>query len=420
MLKGPIALGTIRTSFALALRLFIQASTLLLVARMLGPEEFGAFAGVAALALILGAFSTFGMHLVLLGEVAKEPGRREKILPYAIPCTLLCGSLLLGIYLLISVYLLNDTGISIFVFLLIGITEMYLQPLFALMTTEQHALGRVARAQLLQLLPMVVRFIVAIIIYSQFFLHPLDAYALGYLMASVVSLVCGVCLLPSRWPSWHSWRLPYRQEYAGAFGYAVIGITRTGMAELDKTLALKLLPVGFAGVYVAASRIIGAITLPVTAMMLSALPRLFRADSDSQNTANLLGWIYIAALGYSLLLAAALWLFAPIFALIFGEQYWDIVEMIRWLCLAIPGMALRLVVGNALMALGKPWVRVGFEMVGLAILVIAGIILVDWLGPTGLPLAVACAEWTMAILGSAILVCIRLNDWNQKSKSKGY
>jgi len=51
--KGPIARGTVRTSVVLGLRLVVQAGTLLIVARMLGPGAFGVFAGVAALAVLL-------------------------------------------------------------------------------------------------------------------------------------------------------------------------------------------------------------------------------------------------------------------------------------------------------------------------------------------------------------------------------
>ena len=80
MLKGPVALGTIRTSFVLALRLFIQAGTLLLVARMLGPKEFGAFAGISSLAVLLGALSTFGTNMVLFGEISKESTKRNQVL----------------------------------------------------------------------------------------------------------------------------------------------------------------------------------------------------------------------------------------------------------------------------------------------------------------------------------------------------
>ena len=98
---GPIAKSTIQTSFVLGLRLLIQAGTLLLVARMLGPNEFGIFAGVAALAVLIGTFSTFGTHLVLLGEMSKDPHQREHILSYAVPTTLIGGSLLFVLYLCI-------------------------------------------------------------------------------------------------------------------------------------------------------------------------------------------------------------------------------------------------------------------------------------------------------------------------------
>lgn len=83
--RGPIARATIQTSFVLGLRLLVQAGTLLLVARMLEPFEFGAFAGIVALAVLLGTFSTFGTHLVLLGEMSKDPYQREHILSYASP-----------------------------------------------------------------------------------------------------------------------------------------------------------------------------------------------------------------------------------------------------------------------------------------------------------------------------------------------
>ncbi|MDE2179214.1 MAG: oligosaccharide flippase family protein, partial [Xanthomonadaceae bacterium] len=101
-MKGPIARATLRTSAVLGVRLFVQAGTLLLVARMLGPHDFGAFAGVAALAVMLGTLSTFGTHIVLLAEVSRDPQRRAGVLPFALSTTLICGSLLFALYLLLA------------------------------------------------------------------------------------------------------------------------------------------------------------------------------------------------------------------------------------------------------------------------------------------------------------------------------
>lgn len=407
MLQGQIAKATVRTSFVLGLRLVVQAGTLLLVTRLLGPGQFGAFAGIASLAIMLGTLSTFGTHLVLLGEMSQSPQRREKVLLYAIPITLLCGALLLGVYGLICLFLLEVKDFPLHLLLFIGGTELLLQPLFGLMTTEHHALGRVAHAQLLQMLPMALRLLVAGLVFVLQVSQPLTAYTVGYVMASVLALAYGAHALPEHWPAWHEWRLPCRDEYKNALGYVAINITKAGPAELDKTLALQLLPHGAAGVYAAGARVVGAITLPVTAMTLSALPRLFR-DGHKASGRHLVVWMYGIALAYSVFLAGALWFVAPVFNLVFGMQYRGIGDVIRLLCLAIPGMALRLVAGNVLMALGNPWMRVEFEVAGLTILVFASVVLVGHHRASGMPLALACAEWSMAVIGAWLVTRVKM------------
>lgn len=402
-MKGPIARSTIRTSLVLGLRLVVQASTLLIVARMLGAQQFGVFAGIAALAVLLGTLSTCGTHLVLLGEVSKEPQQRGAVLVYALPCTLLCGTLLLVIYQLVCIGPLGVRSIPAGGLLLIGITEMLLQPLLTLMVGEHHALGRVARSQLLQLLPMVLRLIAAGLIFLLQPAQPLSTYAVGYLLASILALSYGAMTLPAAWPALRTWRIPNRSEYVQAIGYAASNITRAGPAELDKTLALHLLPHGAAGVYAAGARVIGGIFLPVTAMTLAALPRLFR-DAGSLSGDRLLAWMLGSAVVYSLCLATLLWLIAPVFSHVFGVGYEGVGEVIRLLCLAIPALALRLVVGNGLIAMGKPWLRAGFEVAGIIMLFITAILLTSRFDAVGMPLALVCAEWVMAITGIMLIL----------------
>lgn len=408
MMRGPIARATVRTSVVLGLRLLVQAATLLLVARLLGPHQFGAFAGVAALAVMLGTLATFGTHLVLLGEVSREPARRHEVLQYAVPSTLLCGGALLGIYLLICTLTLHETGVAISVLLALGVTETLLQPLFTLPAAEHLALGRIARSQLLQTLPLVLRLAAVVAVYLVRPLDPLAAYAYGYLGASLIALSVSTVTMFAPWPKIESWRLPTKSEFSNAAGYAALNITSNGPLELDKTLATKLLPLAASGVYAAGARVIGATTLPVVAMMLSALPRLFREGQDQpRRTAHLLRWVFGAALAYSVVLAVVLWLIAPVFVWLFGPKYHGIEHVIHWLCIAVPGVALRVAAGNVLMALGKRWMRVGFELAGLIILVIAAVLLTARFGVIGMPLALACSEWSMAIVGITLIGEVR-------------
>lgn len=401
MLKGPIAVGAIRTSFVLSLRLLVQAGTLLLVARLLGPDEFGAFAGIASLAVLLGTLSTFGTQLVLLSEVSKEPSRRDDVLPYAIPTTLLCGGLLFGIYLAVAYWILPANSMPWLALLAIGFTEVVLQPLFGLMSTEHHALGRVARAQLMQNGPLTLRLLTAAIIFLVDLSPVLSIYAGGYLAASMLVLLFGAYSLPKKWPNWRSWRLPKIAEWRHAFGYAAINISKTGPTELDKTLAMKLLPLEVAGIYAAGTRVVGAISLPVTAMILAALPRLFRYEKVLPG--RLLGWMLISALCYGLLVSSILWLTAPFFETAFGDDYHGVEGVIRWLCIAVPGMSLRHVLGNILVTFGKSWTRIVCEAFGLSILVAMGVMLSNKYGLHGMIFSIIFFEWVMVVL---FVLCI--------------
>lgn len=407
-MRGPIARATVRTSAVFGLRLLAQAGTLLVVARLLGPHAYGAFAGIAALAVLMGTLSTFGTHLVLLREVSREPQRRAAVLPFALGTTLLCGSALLVLYLLLTLTLFTQAGIAFTVLLALGITELLLQPLLNQPSAELQGYGRIATAQMLSTLPLILRLGAALAVWALRPTDPLAAYAWGYLVASALTLLLATRTLQQSWPALRTWRLPRRSELRDAAGYAVLNLTASGPAELDKTLAATLLPLAAAGVYAAGARVIGALTLPVIAMMLAALPRLFReAETDHARSGCLLRWVFASAFGYSVLLATGLWLAAPLFDVLFGARYAGLGDTLRWLTLAVPGMALRITAGSALMALGKPWMRVGFELGGLTVLAFAALIFTTHDPAHAMPLALACGEWSMAVVGVLTITSIR-------------
>jgi O-antigen/teichoic acid export membrane protein len=351
--------------------------------------------------VILGSLSTFGTHLVLLGEVSKEPARREEVLRYAIPTTFACGGVLLAVYLTICRLTLSETGTTFHVLLALGFTEAILQPLIALIAAEHHGLGRIARSQLLTILPLILRLGAALSVFAAKPVDPLGDYAYGYVAASMAALAFLLATLPASWPHPGSWRLPTVFELREAAGFAALNITRSAPAELDKTLSTKLLPLTEAGVYAASARIIAASTLPISAMTIAALPRLFREGRIGSHPPphHLVGTMFAAATIYSLVLASAIWGVAPALEWVFGPTYRGIGEVIRWLCLAIPGMALRLTAGNVLMSLGRPWMRVAFETVGATVLLATAIVFTRASPAIGMPLALAASEWAMVAIG---------------------
>ncbi|HTV84491.1 MAG TPA: lipopolysaccharide biosynthesis protein [Dyella sp.] len=407
-MKNPIARNTFHTSVVLGLRLLVQAGILLLVTRLLGPNDYGPFAGITALAVMLGTLSTLGTHIVLLATISQNPAKRSDILPFAVTTTLLCGSILFAVYTLISPIVLGRYNLDIGARCAIGIAELLILPLLTIPSAEHQGHGRIPLSQALLSLPLVLRLAVVLGVLLLHAHSPVTTYAYGYLATAILALTIATFSLHDAWPPISRWRMPTTSELKHSAGYAVLNITAAGPTELDKTLAPRLLLPVTASVYSAAARVVGSLTVPVIAMMLSVMPRLFRDSQVSgRQTQRFLLQVLAAALGYGLLLGAALWLTAPVFTWLFGSNFAGMQRAVRWLCVAAPGMSLRIALGTTLMSLQHPWLRATFELAGLAILFIAATMLAPRYGLAGMALTLACSEWGMAIFGSIILAKVR-------------
>ena len=410
---SPIARSTLRTSAVLILRLGIQAGTLLLIARLLGPDQFGHYAGLTAMAVLLGSFASFGTHLVLLAEVSKDPSQRHRVLAYAVPTTLLCGSALFAVFLLLVQNLFAVSSISLWVIACVGVTETLLLPLYTLPAIEELALENTVRSQLLMLLPLGLRTLAAAFILWLAPAGPMPKFMALYFASAIAALLAMYLYKPHAWPTPRQWRLPRLYQLKHSAGYATLALTSLGPSELDKILASKLLTFGVAGIYVAASRVVGAATLPVNALMFSIMPRLFRHSTQAPALGQRLNIaIFVVTLLYGTVLAVLLWLTAPWVQWLFGPEYADLAKMLRWLCWAVPGMALRIAAGSILMTLERPWRRAAFETLGVLSLVSTAIAFIPQFGAIGMAAALGISEWGMAIVGFIYIKINRNENFN--------
>ncbi len=391
-LQGPIAQATVRTSAMLGLRLFAQAGTLLLLTRMLGPANFGRFSAVAALALLLGLLANAGTHLTLLRDLSLDATRRAQLLPAVLGTTLACGALLFVLYLPLVLLLRIDVAPSAII--CIGASELLLQPFLAVRSAEYQAQGEIARSQLLTTIPLLLRLLAVGALYV---LHAnsLRLYAICYLLAAAIALILAGLRSNASWPAPATWRLLSATQFRDNGGYALLNAAAAGPNEIDKPLATKLLPSTSAGTYAAATRVAGALILPVMAMMMSALPRLFR-ESGSDNHRGLLRLIFAVSLAYGLLAGAGMWLFATPLESLFGENYAGIAGNLHWLAFAVPGMCLRIAATSSLMAEDRPWLRIATELLGCACIFGFSFGMAHSSVMHFMPLTILCSEWVMA------------------------
>ena len=202
----------------LVLRLLIQAGNLLLVARVLGPSLFGAYAGIAALAVLLGTMTTFGIPLVLLAEASQSFQRRLRVLPYCVSTALIVGSVLLGAFIIAVSATFHGSPIAMTLVVVIGITELVIQPLLALPSVQLQARRQIAASQLVYMVPLAIRLVLILGIALLPVTNPLQAFVIGSLLAGIAGLAIASRMLPNAWPAFRHWRLARVPELRRAAG----------------------------------------------------------------------------------------------------------------------------------------------------------------------------------------------------------
>ena len=401
LLNGPIARGTIRTGAVLGVRLVIQAATLLVLAVALGPSGFGLYAGLGAMAVLFGTLATFGTHLTLLRDVSRDNERVNETLRTALGTSAILGPVLLVLYLSLAGTLLAVPEELGWVVLCFGSAELLFQPFLLVSAMERHGKGHVARSQVLLIQPLLLRLLVAVIIATTRPSNVLEWYAIGHLLAVVLPVASVFQTAGRLWRRPWEWRVARPDQWSELAGYGVMNASAHGLVELDKMLATRLLSLGAAGVYAAASRIVGALVLPVIAMVLAAMPRLFREQDNSGS--GLRRWLFVVAGVYGIGAGVLMFVAAPWVSILLGPHYKGVADMIRTLSLAAPAMSLRATAMNVLTTLEKPWLRIGSELVGWVCVVVLAILLTGPYGIMGLVAAVIAVECLLAV-GSILLV----------------
>lgn len=315
-------------------RIALQAASLVLMARVLGVEGYGALAGTVALFMACGQFTGLGSGIALVRHTARGGPMRRRFAA-TVRAYLLSG---IGLTLLVVPLALVLLGamIPLSALVLLAMAETLLAPLLLPLVYRYQAEERMFLSSAVGTLAPVVR-LIAVAAMAALGAHSIASFAQIY----VASLVPVVAI--TLWLGWprkadHS-TCTARQAVREGLPYAVSGFALSAGSELDKTVLLRLAGEAVTGPYAAAYRIASAATLPVNALILAASPRLFRVSS-TQNP-RLAAAMLAVVTGYGLLAAAALWLLAPFAPWLLGHGFDNATSLLRWMCILVVTGSLR-------------------------------------------------------------------------------
>ncbi len=395
MISQGLLKSTLVTTLVLAIRLLAQAASLILLARLLGADRFGMYAGIAAASVFLAGFATFGTHLTLLRDASRQQQDVRTALATALGTTMACGAGLAVLFVSVSTgfYPLGAGAI-----LLLAVAELVVQPLIVILAVPHHAAGKPARAQAILLSALVLRALWIAFLSLFVPAATLSTYIAGHLACGILALLAAAWVLPVPLPGLRDVRFLDRPRWRENGGYAVLAATAAAPSEVDKTLASKVLSPLDAGSYAASARIAAAMVMPVVALMLSLIPLLYRRSSTDERAQSdaMLFW---ATAAYGVLAGLILFLLSPAISLLFGTSYVGLADYIAWFALIVPGMCLRLSAVNLLMTMDLPWRRAGVEMIGAATLAVLVLVLARSAVASPVLVAVGIVEYGMAATG---------------------
>lgn len=309
-------------------RLVLQTAAFALVARGLGAEGLGATAVLLGIANILRPISGFGLHVLLVREVARDRTRLGRLLGLGLPAYLLGGVGLGGLVIWVAVPFLK-LGLSGWLVAALLIGELVLGGLYSLLSSSWQALGQFRRQALWLLSLPALRLAILLGLYLRGDLR-LSTYVAAYSLSLLVIVGTGFILRAGTWaasPVAAPKALWSEVRQALPFGLALMSLGL--LPEIDRLFLPRLAGLDAAGQYVAGIKVISFAALPLGSLLGVLLPRIFRDTAAGPAAA----WrttctVWRATLPAALALAAGLTLCAPLASWLVGSEAYPAVPLV--------------------------------------------------------------------------------------------
>ena len=269
---------TTHLSIGQGFRLVIQAAYFVLVARSLGPDAYGAFVTVVAMAALLGPFSGLGTPNLFIKNV--RSGKRVAAICWGngILLTVLSGALLTAVAVGLSFLLHLKT--APFAVLMVCVADLVLMKVTELAAFGFAASDRMKQTSIQNVVVSLLR--LAGIVALMATVHPvtLDRWVLVYLLTTLLGTIYAVAKGSQLWGRPATDLTALREDVAEGVFFSIAGSATTIYNDIDKIMLSKLADLASTGVYAAAYRVIDVSMTPIRSLAAAAYPRFFRKGMD--------------------------------------------------------------------------------------------------------------------------------------------
>jgi O-antigen/teichoic acid export membrane protein len=319
LLRSPFVGSMGIMTVAMGASLMLRMLTFAIVARGLGPHQFGTFATVTAVALMIGSFSGWGAEQLILRRV----GRAREELPRAMATSLVFLALSAPPLVLLSVVLVPlviDSSIAWRIGLFVAISDIGLARVNSIAAASYQAVGRPGGNARLNVGFELARVLAALVWMVAAPRHDALSWSSFYLTVSAIAVAWSLWRI-WRDMGWPEWKIAWH-EWRDGFQFALQTASWAAFGSTDKPVIALLSNLSTAGIYAAASRIALAAGIPVQSMLYSAYVRFFQLGVQGpRSSARLAVRLLPLGIGLGMLGAVVTAAMAPLAPRILGNSY---------------------------------------------------------------------------------------------------
>ncbi len=317
--SGTLGRNTIWMFMGHGMGILIKAGYFIIIARILGPGQYGAFAGVVALISILAPFATCGSGNLLVKNVSRDHSLFRQYWGNCLLLTLVSGTLL-GLAALGLSHIILGNRIPLMLVLLVSVADLFFARIVDVSVQAFQAFEMVAHMARLNVVAGTFRLMGAVIVMIAVS-HPTAVlWAIVYLGSSSIGAIWGliwVSRLLGR-PALAIWRIA--PEFVEGCYFSASMSAQFVYNDIDKTMLTRLGSLDAVGIYAAAYRLIDAGFIPIRSLLYAAYPRFFQhGASGISGSTRYARRLLPRSGGYGLLACTALIVFAPVDSALSGQ-----------------------------------------------------------------------------------------------------
>lgn len=309
-------------------QLALSLASFFLLARILGPENFGFYATSIAHGLLAATIGYFGSQQLLMRDFAR--GRPFQVLWSRLLSTVLAGTVIFAVLLMtVRGWLLDQ--VSPVTYLLLVVSQMLFFGItdFAVLASQAHRKLEVAMR--VRLSTGVIR-LVGVIAFALVGSGTLDQWAWYGLFAWGAAAGWALLTVKRQFGATPRLGVFTPQDIKDGLPYTLMGGAGTLLDSMDKTM---LPAYGFEeenGWYAAGYRVAALAVVPVMALVRATDQDFFDSGAQSLEQAYTLAKRLVKpVILFGIAAGAGLLLFAPIFPWILRDDFAEMATIIRWL-----------------------------------------------------------------------------------------